>query len=209
MAANQVQVTESSKTAAQQNLDDFLASVNAHVNGDFDRHNVLKIHDVAYPVLSIPADQSGLRAIHNVTSAVCLRLQVKIGTTVHTVCIPAVEVGVATGAGPGGAGGSTAPIIYLHPTGATIQSGSNATLSVSADGTAPLLYQWRKDGVNIAGETGRSMTVTGFAAADVADYTVLVYNTVNQIESNVARLDLSSSSSSSSSSWSSASSSSS
>jgi len=52
-----------------------------------------------------------------------------------------------------------APSITQQPVSQTVTAGANVTLSVTATGTAPLTYQWRKDGQNIAGATSASLTL--------------------------------------------------
>ena len=44
--------------------------------------------------------------------------------------------------------------------GATVCAGDPATLSVTASGTGPLTYQWRKDDVPISGETDSTLHIT-------------------------------------------------
>lgn len=57
----------------------------------------------------------------------------------------------------GGGGGSpapnpgTPPAITSQPAGATRTVGQTATFQVTATGTAPLAYQWRRNGTNLAG----------------------------------------------------------
>src|SRR5207253_8523993 len=46
-----------------------------------------------------------------------------------------------------------APSITTQPAGQTITAGQTATFSVTASGTAPLSYQWRKNGTAISGAT--------------------------------------------------------
>ena len=46
------------------------------------------------------------------------------------------------------------PTITSQPGGQTIDAGNTATLSVEAAGTAPLVYQWRLNGVNIPDAAG-------------------------------------------------------
>ncbi len=50
------------------------------------------------------------------------------------------------------------------------------TLSVSATGTAPLSYQWRKDGVPIGGGTSTALTLQAMRAQDAGFYDVVVAN---------------------------------
>ena len=54
-----------------------------------------------------------------------------------------------------GAGSSvTAPTISAQPASKTVTAGQTATFSVTASGTAPLSYQWAKNGAAISGATG-------------------------------------------------------
>ncbi|NBV33743.1 MAG: hypothetical protein EBR81_08185, partial [Proteobacteria bacterium] len=50
--------------------------------------------------------------------------------------------------------------ITAQPVSLTVNPGSLATFTVNATGTAPLTYQWRKDGVPIAGGTSATFSLT-------------------------------------------------
>jgi sugar lactone lactonase YvrE len=62
-------------------------------------------------------------------------------------------------------------------------TGYAAVFTVEAEGSAPLRYQWRKDGVNIIGATSASYTIRAAAPADVGSYSVLVFNSGSSVES--------------------------
>src|SRR6185436_15415662 len=49
-------------------------------------------------------------------------------------------------------------------------------------------YQWQKNGVNIAGQTGPTFTIGAVTAADAGAYTVIVSNAVNNATSASATL---------------------
>jgi hypothetical protein len=85
---------------------------------------------------------------------------------------------------------TTAPSITTQPTSATVSSGQSATFSVTASGTAPLTYQWRKDGTNLATATSASYTIASVTSADVGSYTVVVTNSAGSVTSNDATLTL-------------------
>ena len=57
-----------------------------------------------------------------------------------------------------------------------MNAGANATFSVVASGTAPLTYQWRKNGVDIPSATTDTLTLNNAQAADAAAYSVVVSN---------------------------------
>lgn len=79
--------------------------------------------------------------------------------------------------------------ISVPPTNITANEGSNATFSVSATGTAPLQYQWRKNGVDIAGATSANYTVSDVSLAlNGSVYTVQVSNSVSSVVSVGATL---------------------
>jgi len=56
--------------------------------------------------------------------------------------------------------GPVAPIITTSPQSQTVGEGATATFNVRAAGTAPLTYQWKKDGVNIPGATSATLSLT-------------------------------------------------
>lgn len=86
-------------------------------------------------------------------------------------------------------GGPVAPTITEQPEAATIVVGQTATFDVAASGSGPLSYQWRRNGVDIAGATGSSIT-TGVAVAgdNGALYSVVVANAGGTVTSNAATL---------------------
>lgn len=59
-----------------------------------------------------------------------------------------------------------APAIATQPASATVLEGQAATFSVTATGTAPLAYQWRRGGVALPGANGASYTTPATTAAD-------------------------------------------
>ncbi|MCX6928321.1 MAG: immunoglobulin domain-containing protein, partial [Verrucomicrobia bacterium] len=80
------------------------------------------------------------------------------------------------------------PAITGHPQSQTNIAGTTATFSVTATGTTPLSYQWRKQGIGLPGATAATLTLTGVQPADAADYTVVVTNVAGSVTSAVARL---------------------
>jgi hypothetical protein len=95
----------------------------------------------------------------------------------------------------GGGGGSAppapvAPTISAQPTDKTVLAGATATFSVTATGTAPLSYQWKKGGTAITtGGTSSSYTTPATVAGDSgSSYTVTVTNAAGSITSSAATL---------------------
>jgi alpha-tubulin suppressor-like RCC1 family protein len=82
-----------------------------------------------------------------------------------------------------------APTIAAGPANQTVNAGQTATFSVVANGTAPLAYQWKRNGADIAGATAASHTTGVLAVADSgATFSVAVSNSVGSVTSGAATL---------------------
>ncbi|MFA6082017.1 MAG: immunoglobulin domain-containing protein [Patescibacteria group bacterium] len=83
----------------------------------------------------------------------------------------------------------TAPSITTQPSNITVSAGQTATFTVAASGTAPLSYQWKKNGSNISGATSSSYTTGTLATGDSSSkYKCTVTNSVGNVTSNEATL---------------------
>ncbi|MBI4658087.1 MAG: immunoglobulin domain-containing protein [Verrucomicrobia bacterium] len=80
------------------------------------------------------------------------------------------------------------PVIVSSPQNQTVPAGSAVTFTVTASGSAPLVFQWMKDGTVIAGATNATFTLTNAQAADTGSYTVAVSNTIGGVNSSPATL---------------------
>ncbi len=78
------------------------------------------------------------------------------------------------------------PAITSSPQGASVTVGARVSLSVTATGTTPLAYQWRKDGVNVAGATQPTFVIQAVALSDAGSYTVDVSNVAGHVASAAA-----------------------
>lgn len=90
-----------------------------------------------------------------------------------------------------------APAITAQPQSQTVVAGQSAVLSVSANGTAPLSYQWKKGGVSLAnggsvsGAATANLTLSSASQSDVGSYSVVVTNSVGVATSTTATLTVS------------------
>ena len=75
-----------------------------------------------------------------------------------------------------------------HPASQTVAPGANATLSVQASGTGALRYQWRRNGVALAGATSATLAIAAAADANVGDYEVIATDANGPLVSRMARL---------------------
>ena len=83
----------------------------------------------------------------------------------------------------------------VHPVDQTdIVPGSDVSFSMTATGTAPLSYQWQKDGMDltdgcsITGATTTTLTITGVMESDEGGYRCVVSNSLGMDTSNTAML---------------------
>ena len=82
-----------------------------------------------------------------------------------------------------------APTISTQPVNQAVTAGQAATFTVAAAGTAPLSYQWQKNGVNLAGATLASYTAPATTTSDNgASFDVVVSNTAGSVTSSAATL---------------------
>jgi len=82
------------------------------------------------------------------------------------------------------------PAITTQPVSQAVTAATNATLSVTASGVAPLFYQWYRDGVAVPFATGSTISIGTFNLDRVGAYTVVVTNTYGTVTSAPAGLTL-------------------
>src|SRR5207248_5872088 len=83
---------------------------------------------------------------------------------------------------------AVAPTITTQPANQTVTAGQTATFAVVAAGTAPLGYQWQKNGVNITGASSASYTTAATTTADSGStFRVVVTNTAGTETSSADR----------------------
>ena len=88
--------------------------------------------------------------------------------------------------------GVVAPTITTQPVNQTVTAGQTASFTVVAGGTAPLSYQWQKNGANIGGATAASYTTPATTTADSGStFRVIVTNTAGTVTSAAATLTVS------------------
>jgi hypothetical protein len=85
-------------------------------------------------------------------------------------------------------GEGTLPGVAMSPTNQTAAAASDVTLYVSGNGTPTLGYQWRFNGVPLAGETDTALPLTNVQTANAGSYTCVVTNALGAATSQVATL---------------------
>ena len=89
--------------------------------------------------------------------------------------------------------GSAPPSITTQPANVTVTAPVAANFSVVATGTAPLAYQWRRNGANISGATSAGYSLNPTSLADNgAQFDVVVSNGAGTVTSAAATLTVTS-----------------
>ncbi len=94
---------------------------------------------------------------------------------------------VAAPPGPGRATAiGTRPVLIAEPADQTLVAFNDARLFVTATGDGPLAYQWRHNGVNIAGATNATLILANLQPHQLGTYNVVVYNRAGSVASSNA-----------------------
>ena len=80
------------------------------------------------------------------------------------------------------------PVLSVGPISETIDFGESTLLSVTGVSNGSMSYQWRKDGVNIPGATGSTLSLSAESRADIGNYSVVVSNSAGSVVSGNASI---------------------
>ncbi|MFH1843321.1 MAG: LamG-like jellyroll fold domain-containing protein, partial [bacterium] len=106
---------------------------------------------------------------------------------VYSRALSPIEVGLNYSAGPGL--GPLPPFIATHPQNVTVAEGNTATFKVIAGGTAPLSYQWQRNGFDITGADSSVYTTPPTTLPEDGDtFRCVVTNAQGDVTSNSATL---------------------
>jgi L-ascorbate metabolism protein UlaG (beta-lactamase superfamily) len=75
-----------------------------------------------------------------------------------------------------------------QPASVTIAPGGNASLGVQATGAGVVRYQWRRDGVAVAGATNATLPIPAASVTHEGDYEVILTDNNGPVVSRMARL---------------------
>jgi hypothetical protein len=85
-------------------------------------------------------------------------------------------------------GVTTSPSIQVHPQSRTANVGNDVQFTVTASGTPPLYYQWKKNGEPLDGQTADTLNLANVQVGHAGTYTVIVSNSVGVATSDPATL---------------------
>jgi sugar lactone lactonase YvrE len=130
---------------------------------------------------NIPGATAPVLTLRNLKAADAGRFEVVVANAYGAVSpAPAADVAVHV------------PVSFTrHPEGALLREGAAATLSVQATGTAPLAYQWRRNGMPIPGATRFTYSLSNASSETAGTYDVVVTNPVGAFVSEAAQISVS------------------
>src|ERR1051325_868877 len=91
-------------------------------------------------------------------------------------------------AGSSGKCPAITPFIITQPASQTVTVGDSASFNVSAGGSQPSSYQWRRDGTEISGATTSALSLSNVQLGDGGNYSVVVSNFLGSVISSNAFL---------------------
>lgn len=115
------------------------------------------------------------------TTAGTYNVRLYAGHTAHPVPV-FLDVRIQVDAVP------QAPSITTQPANRSVVAGGTATFSVIAAGTAPITYQWLRDGSALAGATNATLELSNVMPSLQGQYWVVVSNALGSATSNKATL---------------------
>ena len=84
----------------------------------------------------------------------------------------------------------TAPYFTTQPQSMSLPAGTNATFGAAVGGSAPLAYQWRFNGTNLAGATNVTLVRSNVQPVHAGNYTLVATNLAGSATSSVAVLSV-------------------
>src|SRR5713226_1842642 len=130
------------------------------------------------------------RLLNSISRIVLMRrISYSYSVTIILIACSFAGCGGYSSAGPVNGNGPVAPYVTTQPANQTVTAGQTATFSVTATGTAPLTYQWQKNGAAITSAIATSYTTPVTTTGDSGEmFRVVVSNSAGNVTSNSAML---------------------
>ncbi len=138
------------------------------------RRNGINISGATAASYLLPAAQAGDNGA---------QFSVQVSNAAGAVTSAAAVLTVQTTAG-------AAPVVVANPQNQTVVEGAPVTFQGSATGTAPLAYQWRRNGVNLPGATAATLSFTAALVDAGAAYSLVISNTFGSVQTSAALLSV-------------------
>ncbi|MCF7762442.1 MAG: immunoglobulin domain-containing protein [Verrucomicrobia bacterium] len=139
------------------------------------------VHQWQLNGVDIPGATEPNFSVQNISGAQAGEYRVRVENSAGLVTSQAATVAVIQ-----------AVTIASHPVTLTVIEGEPAVFEVTATGTAPLAFQWRRNGVDIEGATGATFRLGNARPDSAGAYQVVVSNASGPVASAVANLTVNS-----------------
>lgn len=173
MKANTPLLTDSSRLASEQNVENYSVGVAAHINGDWANHVQVAIIDKNW------VDSAG----NTIPNSKRLRILATTSAGVDIALVIPILPFSATNSGNG-------PQITLQPVSQSVKKGGSVTFSVQAVGDPAIAYLWRHNDVTIAGAVSAQLALTNIQPLDAGSYDCVVSNPFGILTSSAANLSV-------------------
>lgn len=80
------------------------------------------------------------------------------------------------------------PVFLQQPQGRILPAGSTVVFNAQFDGSAPMLFQWQRNGVNLTGANSPTLTLSNLVAEQAGNYTLWISNAAGVVQSEPATL---------------------
>ncbi len=78
--------------------------------------------------------------------------------------------------------------VHLYPQDQQVKVGDSVTWYLTAAGSEPLEYQWKKNGQNLTGQNSNTLKIAAAQHTDLGAYTCSVKNSLGSIETDFVQL---------------------
>lgn len=170
MRANTPLLTDSSRLASEQNVDNYSAGVAAHINGDWKQHIQIAIIDENW------VDSAG----NIIPNSKRLRFLATVDGQDVALVVPIVPFAPATS--------GNGPQITQQPVNQTVKVGGSVIFTIQAIGDPALTYQWRYAQSAIPGAISPQLALTNVQLSNAGQYDCVVGNTFGVVISSLVTL---------------------
>jgi hypothetical protein len=88
----------------------------------------------------------------------------------------------------GAYGSTTPPFVTQNPAGQTIAVGSSVNVSAGINGSRPISYQWKNNGIDVPGATSATLSLTNIYFTDAGSYVLWATNGAGHINTTATTL---------------------
>lgn len=173
MSANTPLLTDSSRLASQQNVDNYSVGVATHINGDLANHAQVTVIDknwVDSAGNTIP-NSKRLRFLATDSDGNSIALVIPI--------LPFTSGNLGNG-----------PQVTKQPVSQTVKKGGSVTFTVEAIGDPALSYLWRHNRVAIPGAVSAQLALTNVQEINGGSYDCVISNPFGIVTTNQVNLSV-------------------